>query len=205
VRVRIPGGVRARIVRSLAVALAFAMATTTGALVAAQPAAAQFDPPWIVPPNGWCYESWFTVTQNLGQVHNRHSSVPVLGFTNSTSTSAEWHEQFTFSLTHTSTVTTNTQFEGGLDLGIIRIGAQTATQTVLTTTVSVSHTTGFTTTVLPFSTKFAQYGAWRQGVLGNYIQSKHECATWNYETVTSGQVTAYFIRANDPVGWHLWE
>jgi hypothetical protein len=55
------------------------------------------------------------------------------------------------------------------------------------------------------SINFARYGTWRQVVTGNYVQSKHECVTWNYETVTSGQVTAHLVLADDPVGWYLWE
>jgi hypothetical protein len=189
----------------LAMVVAFAVAAATGALVAPSPAAAQSDPPWIIPPNGWCYQSWYTVTTNHGTQHVRHPDVPVMSFSNGTSTPATWSEQFSFSKTHTSTITTNTQFEGGIDLGIIRIGAQNSTQTVTVNSVTVTHTTGFSTTVLPFSTKFARYGTWRQVVTGNYVQSKHECVTWNYETVTSGQVTAHLVLADDPVGWYLWE
>jgi hypothetical protein len=196
-----PAGRSARRWRGFAAVLALLAATTAGTVAAPSPAAAN-DPPFIIPPNGWCYSSWYNVSSVQGTPFLRYGNRKFLE--NNSSVPVTWNESLSVSTTFTSTWSTTTTFSGGVDFGVIRIGVQSSTTHTVTRSISVSTTSGFSVTVPAFTTMYAEYGVYRVQTTGTYVESKHECQTWNYETVTSGSLTAYSVIDNSE-GWRIWE
>lgn len=196
---RSPAGGPARRARLLAAALVLLMGAAIGTVAAPSPAAAQT---WIIPPGGWCYYDWYTVTTNHGEVFERYGTRKF--FENNSSVMATWNQSLTVSTTFTSTQTYTTNFSGGVSFGPIQIGVQNSTSRTVTRTISVSETSGFSVGVPPGITMYAEYGVKKLKTSGNYHQSQHECGTWDYETVTSGALTAYSVLSGS-VGWRIWE
>ena len=183
--------------RLLAAALALIAGAAIGTVAAPAGAAAQ---PWIIPPGGWCYYDWYYVTTNHGDVFSRYGDRR--HFENGSSSVANWSESLQVSTTFTSSYTYTQQYSGGVSFGPIQIGVQNATSQTVTYSQTVNTTSSFTVGVPPGVTMYAEYGVYRLKTSGTYYQSQHECGTWNYETLTSGPLTAHSVNS---VGWRIWE
>jgi hypothetical protein len=178
------------------------VALTLGATVAmlAIPAPASADDPWIIPPNGWCYNNWYVFGTNHGQVQQAYG--PIKHFSNQTTQTATWTESIQVNFTFSSSYTTQTSFSGGFDLGIIKDSVDYHTSTTTSWTISVNKTTGFSIPVPPGVTMYAEYGSYGLSTDGTYNQEQFECGTYNYDSVTSGAVTGYSLTSE---GWTLWQ
>jgi len=163
----------------------------------AVPATALADP--IIPPGGWCYNNWYNFGTNYGSVQQVYGNVRQL--TNNTTDPVTWTESITVNTTFTSTYTETTTFHGGLDLGIIKFGTDSATSVTSTWSITVSTTSTASTVVQPGQTKYMAYGSFGLSTTGTYNQESYECGTGNYNSVTSGEITGFSLTS---VGWRVW-
>lgn len=189
---------RVRIRSRVLTALVVGVAIVVGSVAVPAPAAA--DPPWIIPPGGWCYNDWYYLQANNGEVHQQYG--PVKFFQNGTSVPVNWSESIQVNTTFSSTYSSTTSFKGGFNLGIISAETQRNVTVTIVWTISVNKTTGFQVTVPPGKTFYAKYGPRGMSTSGTYGQEEYECGTGNYSTVTTGPVDGFSLFAE---GWHLWE
>lgn len=187
-------GKRARLVVAALVTAAVAITLTPA------PAAAQMDPPWRIPPGGWCYDNSFVVNSVVGQVHEQYG--PTKHFDNQSSVPVTWTESISVTHTFRSTTTTTTTFEGGVDFWIIKSAVRKQTTVQIEDSITVNETSSMTVTVPPHTLMFAAYGAFKTEIRGTYGQLKYECGTYNYDTYISGPVTVYALES---VGWSTWD
>jgi hypothetical protein len=180
---------------------AIAAAVGIGVGIMAVPTAAYA----IIPPGGWCYDSWYGV-QNVGSVAQT-PLIPTRSFQNSSSsTTVTWNESYTNSATYTSTYSTTTSFSGGINLGIITIGVNSSQTRTTSTSITVSTTSSFSAPVPPLTTAYATYGTYKLQTSGMYNQTRYTCdeslSSRYPTTTTSGALTAYTLTS---VGWHYWD
>jgi hypothetical protein len=199
VRIKSEKGVPARRLRRTMTALAAAVGIGAGMM--ALPTAAYAN----VPIGGWCYNSWYSV-QNVGSVAQT-PLIPTRSFQNgSSSTTVTWTESYTHSATYTSTYSTTTTFSGGINLGIITIGVNSAQTRTTSTSITVSSTSSFSAPVPPLTTAYATYGTYKLQTSGTYNQTRSACdqslSSRYPTTTTSGAMTAYTLTS---VGWHYWD
>lgn len=175
-------------------ALAIGAGIAAAGLVAPSPA-------WAIPPGGWCYNQFYNATNNLGQTHNRYGSTK--HFHNLSSSTANWSESISVTTTFTSTYTYTTTVRGGIDLGIVNLGAQYTTTATIYNSITVNKTTGFTVPVPPQTLMYADYGAYGQSTSGTYYSYEYACddPSWT-GTNTSTALQAFSLTSE---GWRLWE
>ncbi len=180
--------------RRTVTALAAAVGISAGMMAA--PTAAH-----AIPPGGWCYNEWYDV-QSVGSV----AQTPVIttrSFQNSSySTTVTWNESYTHSATYTSTYSTTTTFSGGVNLGIITLGVNSAQTRTTSTSITVSTTSSFSAPVPPRTTAYANYGTYKLQTSGTYHKEKYGCDYGDFYTYQSGALTAYTLTS---VGWHYWD
>ncbi len=154
-----------------------------------------------IPPGGWCYDQWYDVS-SVGSVAQT-PLIPTRSFQNSSSsTTVNWTESYTNSTTYTSTFSTTTTFSGGIDLGIIKIGVDSAQTRTTSTSITVSTTSSFTAPVPPLTTAYADYGTYKLQTSGTYNEEKYGCDNHDFPSFKSGSLTAYSLTS---VGWHYWD
>ncbi|HEX6968768.1 MAG TPA: hypothetical protein VF174_08175 [Micromonosporaceae bacterium] len=183
-----------RLSRRLA-ALAVSIGVSAAVLVTASPAMAVIPPP---PPGGWCYYENYYVTGNQGQVHK---PMFTKHFYNQTSETATWNESMTVSETHSSTYEFGGSVEGGFDLWLIKSKIEAHLNVTIYQSKTITKTTGFTTTVPPFSTKYADYGTVGYATTGTYRKERYECGTYDYFTRWDVPVTVFSMTSE---GWRLY-
>jgi len=193
---RVSRRVRGRLV---AATLGLALAAGVGAVVAPSPA-------FAIPEGGWCFSNWITGVTNHGQTFQALPGTTA-SFTNQTSQTATWTRSRTTTTTFTSTVSTTTTFMGGLDLGVIRIGVQSATTVTIVQTVTTSQTDSFSVPVPPGMTFFSAYGSWKLHTTFTYHQLRYGCVHQDFPVETAGQVTAHHIvsESGSAPGWRIWQ
>lgn len=179
-------------VRRLLVTLALSVGVLGGMLVATGTAAA-------IPPGGYCYDNWYDFGSYLGESHRPYGNVKQL--TNMTTEPVNWTESITVNNTFTSTYTTTTTFSGGLNLGIVSFGVQSATQRTITQTITVTQTSSASTVVNPGQTKYMAYGSFGLDTTGTYNQFKYGCEYGESYGMKTGTVTGYSLTT---VGWRVW-
>jgi hypothetical protein len=145
-----------------------------------------------------CYNDWYDV-QSVGSVAQT-PLIPTRSFQNSSSsTTVNWTESYSNTTTYTSTYSTTTTFTGGVDLGIIKIGVNSAQTRTTQTSITVTTTSSFTAPVPPLTTAYADYGTYQLQTSGVYNQARFGCDDGSYYTLKSGAMTAYSLTS---VGWH---
>jgi hypothetical protein len=154
-----------------------------------------------IPSGGWCYNQWYDVS-SVGSV-TQTPLIPTRSFQNSSSsTTVNWTESYTVSTTYTSTYSTTTTFSGGIDLGIIKFGVDSAQTRTTSTSITVSTTSSFTAPVPPLTTAYADYGTYKLQTSGTYNEEKFGCDYGDVYSFKSGALTAYSLTS---VGWHYWD
>ena len=158
-----------------------------------------------VPLGGWCYYDWYNVS-SVGSIAQT-PLIPTRSFQNSSSgTTVNWTESYSNATTYTSSYSTTTTFTGGVDLGIIKIGVNSATTVTTSTSITVTTTSSFTAPVPPLTTAYADYGTYKLPTSGTYNQERYACDESMQSryptTTTSGSLTAYSLTS---VGWHYWD
>ena len=193
-RIRSERGVPRRRLRRTMTALAAAVGIS-GAMMAV-PTAAN-----AIPLGGWCYDQWYDVS-SVGSV-SQTPLIPTRSFQNSSSsTTVTWTESYSTSATYTSTYSTTTTFSGGIDLGIIKIGVNSAQTRTTQTSITVTTTSSFSAPVPPQTTAYADYGTYKLQTSGTYNEEKYGCDNHDFATFKSGALTAYSLTS---VGWHYWD
>jgi hypothetical protein len=182
-----------RRVRKLLTLFLFSVISLGAMLVAPLTAAA-------IPPGGWCYSDWYDAANSSGEVQQPYGTLKQ--FTNNSLSTATWAESMSVTTTFSSTTTTTTHFQAGVDLKVVKFGVDSTTQVVTTITITVNKTTGFTVAVPPGVTMYAQYGAFGINTSGTYNQDRYGCDNHDFETLTSGPLTAFSLTSE---GWRLWQ
>jgi hypothetical protein len=156
---------------------------------------------YAIPLGGWCYDQWYDVS-SVGSV-TQTPLIPTRSFQNSSSsTTVTWSESYTNSTTYQSTYSTTTTFSGGIDLGIIKIGVNSAQTRTTQTSITVTTTSSFSAPVPPLTTAYADYGTYKLQTSGTYNEEKYGCDNHDFATFKSGALTAYSLTS---VGWHYWD
>jgi hypothetical protein len=195
VRIRPTNSVHPRRLRRIVTAMAATVGIGAGMMAASTPAFAN------VPVGGWCYYDSYSV-QSVGSVAQT-PLIPTRSFQNgSSSTTVNWTESYSTSATYTSTYSTTTTFSGGIDLGVIKIGVNSAQTRTTQTSITVSTTSSFTAPVPPLTTAYADYGTYKLQTSGVYNQERYGCDDGSFATTKSGALTAYSLTS---VGWHYWD
>jgi hypothetical protein len=89
-----------------------------------------------------------------------------------------------------------------VDLGIIKIGVNSAQTRTTTESITVSTTSSFSAPVPPLTTAYATYGTYKLQTSGVYNQERYGCDDGSFYTLKSGALTAYSLTS---VGWHYWD
>jgi hypothetical protein len=179
-------------------ALAATVGVGVGMLAVATPALAN------VPIGGWCYDDWYSVQSVNGVA--QQALIPTRSFQNSSGSTITWNESYTNSATYTSSYSTTTSFSAGVDLGIIKIGVNSATTVTTTESITVTSTSSFSAPVPPYTTAYATYGTYGEQTSGVYNQTRYACdesqSSRYPTTTTSGALSAFSLTS---VGWHYWD
>jgi hypothetical protein len=158
-----------------------------------------------VPIGGWCYNKWYDV-QSVGNVAQT-PVIPTRSFQNgSSSTTVTWTESYSHTATYSTTYSTTTTFSGGVNLGVITLGVNSAQTRTTSSTISVNTTSSFSAPVPPQTTAYASYGTYKLQTSGTYNQTRYACdqslSNRYPTTTTSGALTAYSLTS---VGWRYWD
>jgi len=156
-------------------------------------------PAFAIPPGGWCYSDWYDV-QSVNGVAQQPLITP-RSFQNSSGSTVTWNESYTNSTTYTSTYSTTTSFQAGVDLSVIKLGVNYSTTVTTTESITVTTTSSFSAPVPPYTTAYATYGTFGEQTSGVYNQERYACEdSSSYPTTTtSGSLSAYSLTS---VGWH---
>lgn len=187
------GGLRKRLT-------ALAVGVGVGAAMLTAPSSAAAGPGYI-PPNGYCWNEWYTISQDYGNVHRPASDSHKFHLTNQTAQPVQWGEQLTINYTYQSTVQKTAGGGFNLDLKVVKIGVEAKYSITTYISLSVSHTTSFNTEVPPYTTKYAEYGAWGRHTAGTYYNLRTECETGDYPYLQTASVDAFNITS---VGWRVY-
>ncbi|HEX8079654.1 MAG TPA: hypothetical protein VF557_05555 [Jatrophihabitans sp.] len=175
---------------------ALAVAVGVSAAMMAAPTAAH-----AIPPGGWCFNAWYDVA-SVGSVAHT-PLIPTRSFQNSSSsTTVTWNESYSHTATYTSTYSTTTTFTGGVSLGIVTLGVNSAQTRTTSTSITVNTTSSFSAPVPPLTTAYATYGTYKLQTSGTYYKERYGCDDGSYYTIQSGALTAYTLTS---IGWHYWD